>query len=186
MEILMNVIDDLTRRNEAFVNSRFSAELKIMPLMKTVIIGCVDPRVDPVDIFQLAPGEAVVIRNVGGRVDMSTLDTMAILRTVAKAAGKEIGPGWNLIVLHHTDCGIVPCLHHSPELLAKHLGVKPEDLESLAIDDPYKAVAIDVAALKANPKLPGGFLVTGVVYDVVTGHVRTVVPTALLREESVT
>ena len=64
----MNVIDTLTQRNEAFANSRFSAELKIMPSLKTMIIGCVDPRVDPFDIFGLAPGEAAVIRNVGGRI----------------------------------------------------------------------------------------------------------------------
>jgi hypothetical protein len=40
----------------------------------------------------------------------------------------------------------------------------------LAIADPYKAVAVDVAALKANPQLPGGSLVTGLVYDVTIGQ----------------
>jgi carbonic anhydrase len=51
-------------------------------------------------------------------------------------------------------------------LLAKYFGVAPADLDALAIADPHKAVAIDVAALKANPLLPGEFLVTGLVYDV--------------------
>jgi carbonic anhydrase len=108
---------------------------------------------------------------------------MAMLRIVAKANGGEIGQGWNLIVLHHTDCGIT-CLAHSPELLAKHFGVAPEDLDDLAIADPYKAVAVDVAALKANPLLPGGFLVSGLVYDVATGRIELVVPPALLRPEN--
>ena len=49
---------------------------------------------------------------------------------------------------------------------------------------PHKAVAIDVAALKANPLLPGGFLVTGLVYDVTTGRIEIVVPTSLLRPEN--
>jgi len=31
---------------------------------------------------------------------------MAMLRIVAKASGGDIRPGWNLIVLHHNDCGI--------------------------------------------------------------------------------
>jgi carbonic anhydrase len=93
-----------------------------MPSLKTMIIGCVDPRVDPFDIFGLAPGEAAVIRNVGGRITPATLQTMAMLRIVAKASGGEIGPGWNLIVLHHTDCGN-NCLVHSPELLSKYFGV---------------------------------------------------------------
>jgi carbonic anhydrase len=61
------------------------------------------------------------------------------------------------------------------------LGVEVAELDNLAIADPYAAVAIDVAALKANPQLPGGFLVTGMVYDVATGKVETVVPSALLR-----
>ncbi|OTP70393.1 Carbonic anhydrase [Caballeronia sordidicola] len=52
-----------------------------------------------------------------------------------------------------------------------------------AITDPYKAVAIDVTALKANPNLPGAFTVTGVVYDVKTGLVEIVVPPAMLRPE---
>ena len=178
----MSVIETLTQRNEAFASSRFSADLKIMPSMKTMIIGCVDPRVDPVDIFGLAPGEAAVIRNVGGRITPATLQTMAMLRIIAKASG-DIAPGWNLIVLHHNDCGIT-CLAHSPELLAKYFGVAPADLDALAIADPYKAVAVDVAALKANPLLPGGFLLTGLVYDVTTGRIEIVVPTSLLRPEN--
>lgn len=83
---------------------------------------------------------------------------MAMLRIIAKASG-DFAPGWNLIVLHHNDCGIT-CLAHSSELLAKYFGVAPADLDALAIADPHKAVAVDVAALKANPLLPGGFLVT--------------------------
>ena len=179
----MTVIDTLARRNEAFASSRFSADLKIIPSMKTMIVGCVDPRVDPADIFGLAPGEAVVIRNVGGRITPATLQTMAMLRIVAKASGGDIGLGWNLIVLHHTDCGITR-LVRSPELLAKHFGVTPTELDGLAIADPHKAVAIDVAALKGNPLLPGGFLVTGLVYDVTTGRIEVVVPPALLHPEN--
>ena len=37
---------------------------------------------------------------------------------------------------------------------------------------------------KGNPLLPGGFLVTGLVYDVTTGRIEIVVPPALLRPES--
>jgi len=179
----MTIIDTLIQRNTAFASTRFSADLKMMPSMKTTIIGCVDPRVDPADIFGLAPGETAVIRNVGGRIFPSTLQTMAMLRMVARSNGAEMGAGWNLIVLHHTDCGI-NCLAHSPEMLAKHFGVSQADLNALAITDPYESVAIDVAALKANPQLPGGLLVTGLVYDVATGRTEIVVPPTLLRPET--
>jgi carbonic anhydrase len=72
----------------------------------------------------------------------------------AKFIGEKAG--------HHTDCGIT-CLAHSPELLAKHFGIAPGDLDKLAIADPHQAVAVDVAALKSDPLLPGGFLVSGLV-----------------------
>jgi carbonic anhydrase len=176
----MTFLDTLTQRNQNFSATRFTDGLKMMPTQKTVIIACVDPRVDPADVFELQTGEAVVIRNVGGRVTKAALESMALVGKLAKAGGKEVGSGWNLVLLHHTDCGIKGCSHLAPELLAEHLGVAPVDFETIAIADPYKAVAYDVAALQANPHLPAGLTVTGVVYDVATGKVETVVqPTAL-------
>jgi carbonic anhydrase len=177
----MSIIDTLTRRNEVFANQRFPAGLKIIPSLKTMIIGCVDPRVDPAEIFGLEPGEAAVIRNVGGRITPATLQTMAMLRVVAKSSGGDLGAGWNLVVLHHTDCGI-SCLVHSPELLGDYFGVAAPDLENLSITDPYRSVVVDVAALKANPFLSAEITVSGLVYDVATGRTEVIVPPALLRE----
>jgi carbonic anhydrase len=180
----MSVIDTLIQRNDAFASTEFSPGLSIVPSMKTMILGCVDSRVDPAKLFDLKDGEAVVIRNVGGRVNPSTLHSLSILGAVTKASGGVLGTGWNLIVLHHTDCGIKPCLTHAPQLLEKYFEVGATELDGLAINDPYASVAIDVAALKANPNLPGGFNVTGLVYDVDTGRVEVVVPSALLRPEN--
>ncbi|GJH16032.1 hypothetical protein CBA19CS22_05840 [Caballeronia novacaledonica] len=61
--------------------------------------------------------------------------------------------------------------------------VADDKLDDLAITDPYKAVAIDVAALEADPNLPGGITVTGLVYDVKTCLIKTVVPATVLRHE---
>ena len=71
----------------------------------------------------------------------------------------------------------------SPNFVQRDIGVAPADLGALAIADPHKAVAFDVAALKANPLLPGEFLVIGLVYDVTTGRIEIVVPPSLLRPE---
>src|SRR5476649_445042 len=139
----MDFLNTLAQRNEEFAINDFGGALKMMPSMKTMIIGCVDPRVDPHNVFKLQNGEAVVIRNVGGRVTKATLESMALVGTLAKAAGKEVGPGWNLVVLHHTDCGIIGCSQAAPDLLATHLGVAKADFDSVAIADPYKAVALE-------------------------------------------
>lgn len=180
----MSVINSLTERNAAFAGDGFSPALKIMPSKKTLILGCVDPRVDPVDIFGLVPGEAAVIRNVGGRVDSNLLSTLALLRAVVnvRSKGGDIAGDWNLVVLHHTDCGIADCLSHAPALLARHLEVAPAGLAAMAISDPYAAVKRDVAALQANPDTPAGLTVTGMVYDVATGKIDIVVPPLVLHE----
>jgi carbonic anhydrase len=181
----MEFIDTLVERNADFVRSGIDPKLKMIPSRRTMIIGCVDPRVDPMELFKLQSGEAAIIRNVGGRVTPSVFETMGILRVVSRVAGEEVGSGWNLIVLHHTDCGITHCFNHAPEILAKHMGVSVDDLSGLAITDPFKAVTIDVAKLKSNPNLPGGFLVSGLVYDVATGKVETIVPPDLLRPDEI-
>jgi carbonic anhydrase len=178
----MDVIATFTKRNEAFSQHRFTDHLKMLPSLRTMIIGCVDPRVDPFELFALEPGEAAVIRNVGGRVTPNIFQTLGLLRVVSKVNGAEVGRGWNLIVLHHTDCGI-RCLHEVQEPLAAYLGAATSGLEGMAIDDPFAAVAVDVAALKASPKTPAGLLVTGMVYDVATGLVKIVVPSAPLHPE---
>lgn len=180
----MDVVETLSGRNADFAKNGFATDLKMLPSMRTVIVGCVDGRVDPADIFELMPGEAVVIRNVGGRINTALLETVEILQAVSNAAGKAIGEGWNLIVLHHTDCGIIPCYKHAPKLLAKHLNVTEVELDNMAITDPYEAVRLDVAALKSVAGLSSALTITGAVYDVATGKVEIIVPPSRLRDNA--
>ncbi|MFM0335719.1 carbonic anhydrase [Paraburkholderia fungorum] len=177
----MDFNDVMLERNADFANSAFAPELKMMPSTGTVVVGCVDPRVDPANVLGLKQGEAAVIRNVGGRINKSLLEMLAVLSVVAKAAGRPDGAR-NLVLLQHTDCGIIGCHRHAPALLARHLGVETDALDELAVTEPYKAVALDVAALRANRDLPDNLIVSGLVYDVKTGRVETVVPPAPLRD----
>jgi carbonic anhydrase len=179
----MDTIETLNERNKHFAAHQFTGELAMMPALETIIIGCADPRVDPTDVLGLELGDAAVIRNIGGRITPATLQTMAMLRLVAAAdpAGPP-GAGWNLIVLHHTDCGINRLTSY-PDLLAEHFGIEEAELDSKHISDPWASVATDVAALKANPFLPAELIVSGLVYDVETGLVEQVVGPELLRDD---
>jgi carbonic anhydrase len=179
----MDFFETLAARNAEFVADGFNPDLKIIPSTKTMLVGCVDPRVDPMDVLKLEPDEAAIIRNVGGRVNPQFFQTMTLLGAVSKAAGNPVGDGWNLVLLQHTDCGIKGCYKHVPDLLAKYMGVADDALEPLHVLDPYKAVEVDIAALRANPNFPGGFTVAGIVYDVATGKIETVVPPARLRPQ---
>jgi carbonic anhydrase len=177
--IIMNgTVTALTARNADFAQQRFVPGAAMMPALKTIVIGCADPRVDPAHVLGLANGEALVIRNIGGRYTPATLETMAILREIAQAEGAAPGPGWNLILLQHTDCGITRLGGH-PELLAGMFGIDEADLPAQAVSDPRAAVGVDVAAIKDNPFLPAEFVVSGLVYDVRTGLIETVVAPSL-------
>jgi carbonic anhydrase len=178
----VTTIDTLLDRNRSFAASGLPTDLQLFPKLETIVIGCVDPRVDPAVVLGLELGDALIIRNLGGRFTTDTFQTMAGLRMIAQAEGVTPGPGWNLIVLHHTDCGITRLGEHTG-LLANVFGIDPADLDSKAIGDPAAAVAADVATIKANSFLPATFLVSGLVYDVATGLIDVVVPTAPLRPE---
>jgi carbonic anhydrase len=68
----MTTFDTLLERNQEFAAHQFPKDVPLMP--RAIIIGCVDPRVDPAHVFGLGPGEAIVIRNVGGRITPATLE----------------------------------------------------------------------------------------------------------------
>src|SRR5262249_12589362 len=62
-----------------------------------------------------------------------------------------------------------------PELVAGTFGIDATNLPAKAVSDPRAAVAVDAAHIKANPFLPADFIVSGLVYDVRTGLIETVV-----------
>ena len=120
---------------------------------------------------------------MGGRVTVDIEDALLVLDRIARRAGGRLGPGWNVIVLHHTDCGITR-VTEPPQLLEKYLGRQPGQLHSHGggVTDPQQSVRADVAALKANAALPGGYVLSGCVYDVATGRVEIVVQAEQLPE----
>jgi carbonic anhydrase len=179
----MTSLDTLISRNEKFVADHFSAGLEINPAGKLMIIGCVDPRVDPTRLLGLEQGEAAVIRNVGGRVTPATLKTIAMLGKVGQAnGGGAPGVGWNLVVLHHTDCGMTDLAAY-PELIAEYFEISTDELDDKAVSNPHESVKVDTAVLHRASALPSSFVVSGLVYDVDTGKVETVAAPMLLRAE---
>jgi carbonic anhydrase len=184
----MNNLDEFLQRNKQFaVQQSAQGTLmpslpRAMPKVKAVIIGCADMRVDPAHIFGTKPGEAVVLRNIGGRFNPGLLEELALLGRIGQVAGEAPGGGgeFHLIVLQHTDCGITR-LAGDPDKLAHYFQIQEGEVKTKAVMDPRAAVAIDVAALRAIPALPGAWLISGLVYDVATGLIEIVVPPAPIR-----
>ena len=178
----MDTLSTLGERNADFAANRFPPGLTLVPALKAMIISCVDPRVDPAHVLGLGLGDAAIIRNVGGRVTPAAVAELAMLRKVTQAGGGDMGAGWDLVVIHHTQCGITR-LVDEPAMLAAYFGVDEHDVPAKSVTDPHEAVAVDVAALKASPVLADGFLVSGLVYDVQTGRADVVVAPSLLRDD---
>lgn len=166
---------DLVERNRGFAARDFAAGRTINPSGNLMVVGCVDPRVDPTHVLGLALGEAAVIRNVGGRITPATLRTMAMLGKVGRANPEGKAPGdWHLVVLHHTDCGMTD-LAAFPALLAEYFEIPLPELGSRSVGDPVGSVRVDVGVIRSTLRADA-FVVSGLVYDVATGLAEVVVP----------
>ena len=184
----MKTLDSLLERNKKFAAQQSAAGAlmpslpRALPNVKAIIIGCADMRVDPVHVLGIKPGEAVVMRNIGGRITPGLLQQLGLLGRIGEVAGEVPGGSgeFHLILLQHTDCGMTR-LAKEPTMLSQYFQVPETELKRKAVTDPRAAVAVDVALLRSIPALPGEWLVSGLVYDVATGRVEVVVPPAAIR-----
>jgi carbonic anhydrase len=184
----MNNLDHLLKRNKEFAAEQSAGGTlmpslpRAMPKVKAIIIGCADMRVDPAHVLGVKPGEAVVLRNIGGRVTPGLLEQLDLLGRIGEVVGEIPGGGgeFHLIVLQHTDCGMAR-LAGDPAKLAHYFQIQESDLRAKAVTDSREAVAIDVAALRAIPALPAVWLISGLVCDVATGLIEIIVPPAPIR-----
>src|ERR1700728_4561573 len=184
-DISMNNLDVMLKRNKEYAAQRSepgALMAQSLPNVKAVIIGCADMRVDPAHVLGIKPGEAVVMRNIGGRITPGLLEQLGMLGRIGAVAGAIPGGGgeFHLIVLQHTNCGIT-YLAGETAMLTRYFEMPEGELKKKEVTDPRAAVAVDVALLRAIPALPGEWLISGLVYDVATGLVETVVPPAPIR-----
>ncbi|GHB36100.1 carbonic anhydrase [Streptomyces xanthochromogenes] len=165
-------------RNNAFAHT--DAHLKVpeipfIPFKQTFVITCLDPRVEPAAILGVELGEAIVLRNVGGRVTPATLRDVAWIGHLHEA--KTPDADWfELAVIHHTDCG--SALFADDELRRDFVsrgGYDDSTIAALAVLDPAVTVRRDVDLLRSFPLLSADVEVSGHVYDLRTGLLTTVV-----------
>jgi carbonic anhydrase len=184
----MNSLNSFLQRNKDFAAQQSAAGTlmpslpRALPNVKAIVIGCADMRVDPADILGIKPGEAVVIRNIGGRITPGLLEQLGLLGRIGQVAGEIPGGGgeFHVIVLQHTDCGITR-LAGDPAMLARYFQIQEGEVKKKTVTDPRAAVTADVALLRAIPAVPSAWLISGLVYDVATGLVEIVEPPALIR-----
>lgn len=176
----MNELKILTERNRQFASS-YTNHLPLMPRFSTIILTCIDARVDPAHILGLEAGEALVMRTGGGRVNDEIALELGILSLMVRQARGDEFEGFSLAIVHHTDCGFERLAN--PEAVAgisQRLSIEPGKVEGLAIYDHTQSLKDDIAKLQKSPHAPKDLKVGGYLFDVNTGLIEEVIPTQLL------
>ena len=166
----------LLERNEQFARTYTPAPLG-PPAAQVFIVTCLDHRVDPAITLGLQLGEAVVIRNAGGRITQAVIADIAYLAYLAEQLFGGQGPAdtlFEVAIVHHTQCGTGFLADPGFRQLATEATGLPEAaLEASAVADPHTTVKADVERLLTSPLLSSKVSVSGHVYDITTGHLTT-------------
>ncbi len=163
-------------RNRAFAAEGRHQGAVVFPNLRLFVITCLDPRVDPAHFLGLGLGDALVVRNVGGRVTPEVVDDVAFIGQLAEHVLPG-GPLFEVAVIHHTQCGTGALADDRfRRRYAERIGAEESTLREHAVLDPAATVIRDVERVRSAPAISPRVAVSGHVYDVVTGLVQTIVP----------
>jgi carbonic anhydrase len=172
-------IAPLLDRNRAFAADPGARQgmprLPFIPNLNLYIVTCIDPRVDPAQVLGLRLGDAVVQRNIGGRITPAIIRDIAYIGYLVDAKAPE-GPYFEVAIIHHTDCGSTLLadddLRHG---FAERIGTDERTLADTPVLDPARTVQTDVSRVLWAEGIPPSVHVSGHVYDVSSGLVTTIV-----------
>lgn len=156
-------IEELIRRYEAGGGhlAKANAEgLAVPPALRTVVLTCMDSRIDVFALFGLKLGEVHVLRNAGGVVTDDMIRSLTISQR--KLHTREI------LLMQHAGCGLVTFTDDDfSEELANEVGMRPP-WRTHAFRDPRVSVCRDMAQLRHDPFLLPETRVRGFVVDIET------------------
>lgn len=169
--------DDLTlfyERNDTFAQSFTEGGLPLKPRTSTVVLSCVDARVDPSRYIGLELGDALVLRTAGARVNGSVMTEVAALWQLMKlASGRE--PSLSLMIVHHTQCGMARFADPAVAPVINEVFGSSRVVDMYGIADAEGAVADDVERARTATDTPTGMTISGHIYDVANGRLRQIV-----------
>jgi carbonic anhydrase len=156
----MTLIPQLLSANAGYAAARANVA-DPRPGRHLAVVTCMDARIDVFAVLGLHLGEALVIRNAGGRVTDDVLRSLAL--------GSHVLGIDTLVVMQHTNCGLAGVTDEElQELTGADLGFFP-------IDDHAAALREDIDLLTTKRYLEPLSLIAGFVYDVETGEIDDVV-----------
>jgi carbonic anhydrase len=166
--------DAALARNRAFAAAGGHEGAVVFPRLGLFVITCLDPRVDPAHVLGLELSDALVVRNVGGRVTPEVIEDVAFISQIGEGALPE-GALFEVAVVHHTQCGAGALADDAfRHRYAARIGAEESTMRDRAVLDPAVSVMTDVERLRSATGISPRVAVSGHVYDVDTGLVDTV------------
>lgn len=133
------------------------------------LVTCMDSRIEPLTMLGLHPGDAKILRNAGARVTPDVIRSLILATRFLDV--REIA------VMQHTNCALADESDAGVRSRLTDLGTDGvEGMDFLAMPDPDRALATDVALLRGCEQLPDEVVVEGWRYDVGTGRIRRILP----------
>lgn len=157
----MSQISRLLDANQGYAAARANVAAYRRPGQRLAVVTCMDARIDVFAALGLHLGEALVIRNAGGRVTDDVLRSLALSTHVL---GVD-----TVVVMQHTQCGLAGV---TDEALRELTGA---DFEFFPIDDHVAALRDDIELLTTKTYLEPLITIAGFIYDVSTGAIDDVV-----------
>ncbi len=140
----------------------------VPPALHTVVLTCMDSRIDVFTLFGLTLGEVHVLRNAGGVVTEDVIRSLTISQR--KLDTRDV------LIVQHTGCGLATFSDEDfSEELAHEVGMRPP-WRTHAFRDPAISVRRDLAQLRHDPFLLPGTRVRGFVLDIETFALAEVQP----------
>src|SRR3978361_487018 len=113
----MSTTDALLQNAQQYAASFDKGDLPLPPGRKIAILACMDARLNPYGLLGLQEGDAHVIRNAGGVVTDDEIRSLAISQ---RLLGTE-----EIILIHHTDCGMLTFTDDEFKAGAPSIGGRP-------------------------------------------------------------
>ena len=180
-------IDPLLERNKHFATTAAREGTSIVAKYPVYVITCLDPRTDPSAFLELELGDAMVIRNAGGRVSHDVLIDLAYIGYLSEASSTLSGPRFEVAVVHHNQCGthFLADTDFRPRLRRPHRRrrrrPRRRSRRRPRTNRPHRRRAPPLV----RTLLPTTITVSGHVYDVTTGLITTILPAAPMHASSV-
>ena len=155
--------DELIKRYQAGGGTLAAAAAEgvaVPPALKTVLVTCMDSRINAFTLFGLELGEVHVLRNAGGVVTDDTIRSLTISQ-------RKLGTR-DVLLVQHGGSGLSTFTDEEfSEELAAETGMRPA-WRIHAFSDPMTSVRRGMAQLRHDPFLHPDTRVRGFVLDIET------------------